>query len=217
MAELGNIFILGDSYSTFKGHIPEGYETWYAEKKNSSTDVFRVEDTWWHKLIKEKGGHLVYNDSFSGSTVCNTGYEGYDYTDISFLTRFERLADNGFFRDKKIDCFILFGATNDSWADSPIGKLKYTEVTKEDCYSFLPAFCRLLCRIKTELQGTRVVFVLNYGLKDEIIRGSMEACKHYGAEFLPLDRIDLCENHPTRLGMEQIKCAIARHLGQIEQ
>ena len=26
---LGNIFILGDSYSTFEGYVPEGYPCWY--------------------------------------------------------------------------------------------------------------------------------------------------------------------------------------------
>ena len=28
---LGNIFILGDSYSTFSGYIPEGYAPYYDE------------------------------------------------------------------------------------------------------------------------------------------------------------------------------------------
>lgn len=28
---LGNIFILGDSYSTFDNHIPEGYASYYGE------------------------------------------------------------------------------------------------------------------------------------------------------------------------------------------
>ena len=29
---LGNIFILGDSYSTFEGYIPDKYETYYKKE-----------------------------------------------------------------------------------------------------------------------------------------------------------------------------------------
>ena len=41
--EIKNIMIIGDSYSTFRGYIPEGYAVYYDE--NSGTDVFKVENT----------------------------------------------------------------------------------------------------------------------------------------------------------------------------
>ena len=41
------VSILGDSYSTFSGYIPQGYPSWYP------TNTFtKVESTWWYKVIK---------------------------------------------------------------------------------------------------------------------------------------------------------------------
>ena len=54
---LGNVFILGDSYSTFYKYIPEGYAYYYDEKgpnylksnpemRLSTNDVCNVNQTW---------------------------------------------------------------------------------------------------------------------------------------------------------------------------
>ena len=73
---LGNVLIFGDSYSTFKGFIPKGYADYYRPEGNPKTDLLHVEETWWHKLITKTESTLLLNDSWSGSTVCNTGYNG---------------------------------------------------------------------------------------------------------------------------------------------
>ena len=63
---LKNVFILGDSYSTFEGYIPEGYVAYYRpdgpsylrkkpELEKNDNDVFSVEQTWWYNLVKENG------------------------------------------------------------------------------------------------------------------------------------------------------------------
>ena len=68
------ISILGDSYSTFENCVvPDTNYVWYWEKSQSKNDVHNSADTWWHKLISEEGYRLCKNNSFSGSTVCNTG------------------------------------------------------------------------------------------------------------------------------------------------
>ena len=41
-----NVCILGDSYSTFRGHIPEGNSAYYPYK--DVDDVLQVEHTWWN-------------------------------------------------------------------------------------------------------------------------------------------------------------------------
>lgn len=73
-----NIVIFGDSYSTFEGYIPSGYYPYYTPTQPHIPDVQCVENTWWHMLVKELGANIVRNDSWSGSTVCNTAYEGVD-------------------------------------------------------------------------------------------------------------------------------------------
>ena len=79
------VSILGDSYSTFKEHVtPKENLVWYPAKDN---DVVKLEQTWWHQFIHNYGYTLEVNNSYSGSTICNTGYRKEDYSDRSFITR----------------------------------------------------------------------------------------------------------------------------------
>ena len=59
-----NLLIFGDSYSTFKGYIPEGYAFYYSEDGRPETDVTALEETWWHQVINEMGANLVLNNSW---------------------------------------------------------------------------------------------------------------------------------------------------------
>ena len=120
MVKLGNVFLLGDSYSTFLGHIPEGYACWYNLDPAKDTDVDAVEQTWWHQLFVATESNLIYNNSWSGSTVCHRGYNGDNVCHNSFATRFDNMAREGYFAKNKIDTFIIFGSTNDNWAQSPV-------------------------------------------------------------------------------------------------
>ena len=61
-----NLMIFGDSYSTYGGCIPEGYGTYYCKEgreDGAPASKIAFEDTWWAKLIADKGFHLVRNDS----------------------------------------------------------------------------------------------------------------------------------------------------------
>lgn len=212
MINIGKVFILGDSYSTFEGHIPEGFAPYYKIAGRKETDVIKVEQTWWHQILSETESDLVRNCSYSGTTVCNTGYGGDDYTDISFVGRFDKLVDNGFFKDKKIDTFFVFGGTNDSWANSPLGELKYNGWTKEDLFSVLPAFTYLINRIKENVPGARIINIVNSELKQEIMEGFSSACKEYGVECVQLANVEKNAGHPTIAGMESIKNQVKEQL-----
>lgn len=49
------VAVLGDSYSTFEGFIPKGYATWYSPTTPpETTDVNKVEQTWWWQAISVK-------------------------------------------------------------------------------------------------------------------------------------------------------------------
>ena len=89
---LKSISILGDSYSTFEGYLqPDTNSIWYYVSPRQQTDVTSVKQTWWHKFIKENNYRLCVNNSFSGATICNTGYNQADYSDRSFITRMDKL------------------------------------------------------------------------------------------------------------------------------
>ena len=211
MVKLGNLLILGDSYSTFEGYVPDSYEVYYSKSAAGETGVNGVEQTWWMRLIRATQSRLLLNSSWSGTTVCNTGYCG-DCTENSFITRFDRLAEGGFFRENQVDTVLIFGGTNDSWANAPIGELQYAGWRKEDLYFFLPAVCYLIHRVKTALPRARVICVINTEMKDAIAGGIKTACEKFGAEAIALNEIEKQSGHPNGTGMAQICEQILRYL-----
>ena len=101
---IGKALIFGDSYSTFKGFIPDGYAVYYSEEERPETDVTKVSETWWHQVINEANLNLVLNNSWSGSTIGYTGYNNSDCSkSSSFIYRLKELIENGFFTNNKID------------------------------------------------------------------------------------------------------------------
>ena len=103
------VSILGDSYSTYQYYIPEGNEPWYFDPvRTDLTDVSDVRQTWWWQVVHDGGFILEKNDSYSGSTICYTGYNDDDYSPRSFITRLPRLGSP--------DIILIFGNTNDQCA-----------------------------------------------------------------------------------------------------
>lgn len=223
------ISILGDSYSTFQGYIPEGNEVWYFPNPPiERTDVSDVRQTWWWQLISEGGYKLGINDSYSGATICYTGYNGDDYRKRSFITRLPRVGSP--------DILLIFGATNDSWANSPIGEFpaqvadntigpdslalvlnnyKYPVGNNPgSLYEFRPALCELLTEAGNRLPGTRIIFIINSELKPEITGSIKEICTRLNVEYIELHDIHKISGHPSRLGMTQIKSQLLDYLSR---
>jgi len=212
MIELGNVLILGDSYSTFEGYNPEGYDVWYNREKKDYNDVACVEDCWWHQFFGEISGTLVLNCSYSGTTICHTGYNGSDCREISFIARLDKLIESGFFKENRIDTMFIFGSTNDCWAGSPTGEQMLCGWKDEDLYSVYPAFSYMLSRAKDALPKARIIFIMNYFLTPEFSVKFKEACCHFGVEFLQLSEFQIGGGHPTALGMKQIKEQVLAYL-----
>jgi len=191
------ISFLGDSYTTFEGYIPEGNAVWYYSQPDTSmTDVSAVEQTWWHQVVTDGGYKLVTNDSYSGATICYTGYGGADYSDRSFITRLGRVGNP--------DILVILGGTNDSWAGAPVGEYKYEDIQREDLYNYRPALAKLLQDAKKMYPKTKLLFVMNSELREDITESSKEICRHYGVTFLQLKDIDKKNGHPSVEGMADI-------------
>ena len=204
--EQKTVVILGDSYSTFDGYVPEGFAIWYDSNAKEQNDVCEVEQTWWYKLVRKEGLKLLGNNSYSGSTVCNTGYDGEDYSDRSFITRMPQTLG---YSSEHPNVILIFGGTNDSWSDAPLGELKFADWTVEDLKQALPGYCYMLYYYKLNAPDSRVINIVNDGLKPEITDGIVAAAKHYGMEYLLLEDIDKGWGHPTVKGMQQICDALA--------
>lgn len=192
------VSILGDSYSTFKGFVqPEINTCWYFSQQDTTrTDVQSVRQTWWHRLLKDKGFLLERNNSFSGSTISTSGYFGEDFTDRSFTTR---VCDLG-----SPDIILIFGATNDSWADAPIGEFKYNGITRDDLKSFRPALAYLLETAIDRYPNARIYYMVWDGIKPELINSAEEISRHYAVPFLVIRDIEVKNGHPTVKGMQSI-------------
>lgn len=198
-----SVSILGDSYSTFQGYLqPDSNAVWYWDSPDAqNTDVHSVRETWWHQFIKKNGYRLCMNNSFSGSTICNSGYKRgnpdfADYTDRSFVTRMTHLGCP--------DMIFIFGGTNDAWAGSPIGEYKYDGWTKEDLFSFRPALAKMLSFMIDRYLNVEIYFILNDGLQAEINESVKTICAHYQIPCVELNGIDKINGHPSVKGMNQI-------------
>ncbi|MBQ9163116.1 MAG: hypothetical protein IJX74_07590 [Clostridia bacterium] len=202
-----NILIMGDSYSTYEGYIPEGYRTYYSPNgrgPEQPVTKMRVEDTWWMRFIRATGARLVLNNSWSGSTVCYTGYEGDCSHTSSFIYRYRCLREQGFFEHNRIDTVFVFGGTNDSWSGAPRGEIKFSDIAEEDLFCVLPAICHFMSVLKADLPDTRIIFIANCDIDGCVVDCIKTAGAHFGVEVVELEHIDKQSGHPTSLGMEQI-------------
>ena len=213
---LGNILIIGDSYSTYGGMIPEGYATYYSKEGRGDPEfmVTKMElcDTWWMRLMNATGATLAQNNSWSGSTLCYTGYQGDCSHTSSFIYRYRQLKDQGFFVKNKIDTLFVFGGTNDSWADAPLGELKYSDIAEENLFNVLPAFCYFMKTLKEDLPDTRIVFISNCDIKSEIVEGVKIAGEYFGVETVELEKITKERGHPNVQGMSEICAQVKKAL-----
>lgn len=184
------VSVLGDSYSTYQGWIPEGNEPWYGP--GYGNDVNDVSQTWWYQLIEDNGLQLELNNSWSGATICNTGYGGEDYTVRSFLTRADNLGDNP-------DVIFVFGGTNDSWAGSPLGEENGT-----DMYTVRPASKAMLKKLKASYPEALCMVIINTELSEDVENAIIEACEIEEIPYMKLNAIDKQAGHPSINGMKQI-------------
>ena len=192
-----SVAIFGDSYSAFENYLScDTNAVWYFQGKQKKTDVTDVEQTWWHLLLKEKGWKLECNNSFSGSTICYTGYRKEDYQNRSFHNRLRYLGSP--------DIILVFGATNDCWAKSPIGDYKYSDWTKKDLYSFRPAMAAMCDGLKKRYPNVDIYFIMNCDLTETITTSCRTICNHYGIPMIELHDVDKINGHPSIKGMKTI-------------
>ncbi len=197
-ASAQRVSILGDSYSTFEDFVtPSTNELWYYAKNDTSkTDVNRVQDTWWWKVIYDNGMKLEVNNSYSGATIGYQGYDGNDYSQRSFLKRMYNVGSP--------DILLVFGATNDSWSGEAIGDYKYSDWKWGDFYTFRPAMAYMVNWLKLHHPNVHIYYIINSDLKPEFTESMKVICNHYNVPYIQLKNIDKKSGHPTVKGMKAI-------------
>ncbi len=192
-AQTKKVSILGDSYSTFQGFNPDGQAPFYPDAHN---DVAEVGQTWWSLYNEAMGYELEVNDSWGGSTVCNISYGGWNMYRSSFNSRLWKLGNP--------DIIFVFGGTNDAWANSPIGKYKYSHISKEDCNALRPAIAYMLGGLARIYPKAKVYVILNSELKEEVNESFRKVCKHCKVQLIELHDIEKQNGHPSVKGMQAI-------------
>ncbi len=162
-------------------------------------------------MVEEGNLHLVLNNSWSGSTI---GYTGYDNADCSqsssFIYRLKQLITTGFFTKHQIDTIFVFGGTNDSWSNAPLGEMKYSDWEEDELYCVLPAICYFLNLLKTTLPQADIYCLINTDIKPEIASCMKNACAKYHITPVVFDRIDKTCSHPSIQGMKDIKDTVLK-------
>lgn len=110
------------------------------------------------------------------------------------------------------DIILIFGGTNDSWANAPIGEFKYSDWRRSDLYTFRPAMACMLAKIKERYPTADVYVISNDGLKPEITGSMEQICKHYDVPMIQLHGISKTAGHPNVQGMMQIAEQLDREI-----
>lgn len=194
------VSVVGDSYSTFDGFMVDTTAgiSYYDEADTRGTGVTDYKQTWWGMFINKQKCMLEYNNSRGGTTICNTGYDGADYSDKSLSTRCKNIG--------RPDIIFVFGGTNDSWAGSPLGEYKYSGWTADDLKNFRPAFAYMLDYLIKHNPNAKIYNITNTRgtIGADIQDSQIAICEHYGITNIVLSSIDMTNGHPTAAGMEAI-------------
>ena len=195
--------VIGDSYSTYLGYIPEGNNCYYGDGEHTPVLTNGVFDTWWFRLAKETGAVLWLNESLSGATISNKVRPTQDVS-VSFVNRVLSKFANNQITQPKPKVIFFFGGTNDSWVNSNHGQVQYSGWTSEDLMKCVNAFCYCMDQLLRWNPGVKIVNIVNTDLSSDIVNGMATACEHYGITNVVLSSIDKVNGHPTSLGMAQI-------------
>ncbi len=196
--------ILGDSISSFVGHIPAENEYFYPEP---AFGVTAVEDMWWSLLAERLNLRLFCNDSYSGARISRTGLKPPTscYLDAS--------------RQRNLggDYIIVFGGTND-WGnkDEPATLEVFTSAYQELIEMMVDLhtesaiyFCTPLQRLDRKLTTPNVHGWTQLDVA-EVIRTAVARVP--GAHLIDLASYSISETdnllpdgvHPNRAGMQML-------------
>lgn len=195
------VSIVGDSYSAYTGWVPEGYNISYDGTYNGVTSVTKM---WWYKVIKNFNMSLMLNESWSGSTICNTGYNAADATATSFLTRITKRYGAKNTLGQKPQVLFILGGLNDTWAKSPLGSAKYSDWTTDDLKTTLGAYSKMINDILLYNPGIEIINFEYAAVSQAIRDGKALICEHFGVKNVPISVVDSWSGHPTTKGMQQI-------------
>lgn len=135
--------ILGDSISTYTGHIPSGNANYY---NGSNCGVNHVNQTWWRRVLNRCGLELNKNNAWSGSRVTNTAS-----AESNGMAR-ATLLDNG----AHPDIIIVQLGINDFNGGISLGTYNGRGVLPTNGSTFREAYAIMLSNIQKKYKTSKV-------------------------------------------------------------
>lgn len=148
--ERKTISIVGDSISTFKGAIPEGYYDFFPENGT----VGSIKETWWRQAFEELNLELCVNASSSGATCAgdSTSAENPQVGCDEFRTG--GLADAA---GNAPDIILVYMGTNDLLESIPMGSNDgTTQVSDGVIANFSDAYTLMLDKLRTKYPQAKI-------------------------------------------------------------
>jgi lysophospholipase L1-like esterase len=196
------IAILGDSYSAYKGwNSGDDSYAYYDDEDTRNTGISSVTKMWWYQVLKAKNYIFEKCNAWGGTTICNTGYNGDDYSAISFISDRKENIGNP-------DLLIIFGGTNDAWAESPLGEYQYSGWTENALKKFRPAVAYLIDWMQLHHPNMEIVIVGNSTTSSDYTGSLQTIAEHYNLPFVLPASISTVNGHPNETGMNQIASAV---------
>lgn len=202
------VSILGDSISTFKGYVPDGYPCFYPYP---TSDFGDVNQTWWMQVINNLGMSLHKNNSYSGSCVSSGTGNSSTVTD----SRLIELVDG----NERPDIILIFMGSNDCAS-------KYVELS-----TFTSSYKTMIEKIKVLCPDAKIyLFTLpvsnmyseeNRDNYNEVIR---ENVKEFSLNLVELDEAFTDSNvgdnlldsaHHNKAGMKRLSEVIINEMLKI--
>ena len=107
--------------------------------------------------------------------------------------------------DENADAVVVFGGTNDSWSNAPLGNEMSEGWERTDLYNVLPAIGYFFTELRRVLPDAKIYGICNCDIKNEVRDAIRHASERVGGKAIVLESIDKLNGHPTPLGMVQIK------------
>ena len=190
--KLGESFaIIGDSISTYKGIIPDGYACFYPYP---TADVTNFNQTWWMRTINKVGGYLLINESYSGSCVnAGSSSDSMNYSRINNLKISGVQPDNIIIYMGSNDCASQYVSVNQFIT----GYKTMIERIKEVCPDSKIYLCTLATSTKFYTTSSQEEF-------NAVIR---QYAEEFNLTLIEMKDVNITNNlvdsaHPNSAGME---------------
>lgn len=196
--------VIGDDISTFKGHVHEGFATYYPVLNVAWSDVDTVDKTFWKIIYDALGFSDIQNLSYSKGNSAPTN------NNIPSLSRRINMVIG------EPSLIIIALGTNDSGNNVPIGDYNYDVETTSYTGTFSDEYIRTIRYIK-ERYPLADVICLSFYMKDTYADAIRQISEHYGLIYADCRSIKgYTTKYPNAKNMSDIAAFILSNLSKSE-